>query len=367
MKVTFICLMLLVSSASASANSGWGGITATGLTFSQTDAVQMVEEDLVIGPELISVDYVFRNITGQDVTGEVIFPLPPISVQHIGDYYGAVYEVRNKDNLVEFSATVDSTPKQVRVDRIAVIEPEDAGSSGAQPYDNPGRDVTAIVTRYGLPLQLDESAVRTAVRAMSSEDRALADSEGIIDLWDDGKSATPLWSIVLRYHWTQTFPAGQEVRVRIEYENRPAGGLFAWLDPPEANLIDPQMKALSDLFCIDTQTSREIYALLKDFPDGEMPHSRIDGRVSTMAAGGAQYTFFILRTATTWAGPIGRFRLTVDKGDPETVISLCLKNLRQTSPTTYVFEKYNYVPEKDLAILHVFSMGYFMKHPDWGQ
>jgi Domain of unknown function (DUF4424) len=366
MKIVLACLMVLVSCVSANANSGWGGITATGLTFSETESVQLVEEDLVIGPDRISVDYVFRNITGQDVTGEVIFPLPPIGVEQIGDY-GTLYDVRNKDNMVEFSVAVDGAPQAVRIDRMAVIEPEDAASSPAQSYDNPGRDVTSIIKRYGLQLQFDEAAFRSAFRDMSPQDRASADSEGIINLWEDGEHATPLWSIVLRYHWTQTFAAGQDVSVHIEYENRSAGGLFGWLDPPEANLTDPEMKPLGDLFCIDTQTSKDIYALLKDFPDGEMPYNRIDGRVSTLAFGGAQFTFFILRTANTWAGPIGRFRLTVDKGDPETMVSLCLEDLKQTSSTTYVFERENYVPDQDLAILHVFSMGYFLEHPDWGQ
>lgn len=366
MKIILACLTVLASCVSANANAGWGGITATGLTFSETESVQMVEEDLVIGPDRISVDYVFRNITGQDVTGEVIFPLPPISVKHIGDYYGAVYDVRNKDNMVDFSVAVDGAPQAVRIDRIAVIEPEDAASTPAQPYDNPGRDVTAIIKRYGFPLQFDEAAFRSAFRDLSPQDRASADSEGMIDLSEDGEHATPLWSIALRYHWTQTFAAGQDVSVHIEYENRSAGGLFVWLDPPEANFTVPAMKALGDLFCIDTQTSMDIYALLKDFSGGEMPHNRTEGRLSTLA-GGAQFTVFILRTANAWAGPIGRFRLTVDKGDPETVVSLCLEDLKQTSPTTYVFERENYVPDQDLSILHVFSKGYFLEHPDWGK
>ena len=64
----------------AAANDGFGGLSATGLTFGQTDAVAMLEEDLFIGIDRISVEYLFRNTTAADVTGEVIFPLPPVAV-----------------------------------------------------------------------------------------------------------------------------------------------------------------------------------------------------------------------------------------------------------------------------------------------
>ena len=53
----------------ASANDGFGGLSSVGLTFDQTDAVEMVEENLFISIDKVAVDYVFRNTTGADVTG----------------------------------------------------------------------------------------------------------------------------------------------------------------------------------------------------------------------------------------------------------------------------------------------------------
>ena len=69
-----LCLAFCGTALPALANDGFGGLSATGLTFGQTDAVAMEEEKLFIGIDKITVDYVFRNTTDKDVTGEVIFP-----------------------------------------------------------------------------------------------------------------------------------------------------------------------------------------------------------------------------------------------------------------------------------------------------
>ena len=62
---------------------------------------------------------------------------------------------------------------------------------------------------------------------------------------------------------------------------------------------------------------------------------------------------YVLRTANSWAGPIGHFRLTLDKGAANRVISLCAEGLRKTGPTTFVMEKTDFTPDSDLEILLV--------------
>ncbi len=69
------------------------------------------------------------------------------------------------------------------------------------------------------------------------------------------------------------------------------------------------------------------------------------------AKGQAYNIAYILRTANSWAGPIGRFTLTVDKGDPGNIVSLCADGIRKTGPTTFLQEKTDYVPDGDLHIL----------------
>lgn len=124
MRTLFLALGLACGAwaGQAMANDGFGGLSATGLTFGQTDAVAMVEEDLFIGMDRVAVEYLFRNTTGADVTGEVIFPLPPISIgaQMMSDWN--LPDDRGRDNLVNFTATVNGQPVALAIDRQAVIE-----------------------------------------------------------------------------------------------------------------------------------------------------------------------------------------------------------------------------------------------------
>jgi hypothetical protein len=128
------------------------------------------------------------------------------------------------------------------------------------------------------------------------------------------------WSIVTRYHWTQTFPAGKAVKVSHSYTNRPPGGLFYWTDPPE----DYQTYLVGQ-YCIDTGTSKAMARALQN-PQGDE-----FGNYGT-----AWNIAYVLRTANSWAGPIGKFTLTLDKGDPKNVISLCAEGVKKTGPTTFV-------------------------------
>ena len=330
----------------ALANDGWGGLSATGLTFGQTDAVAMLEEDLFISMDRISVDYVFRNITDADVTGEVIFPLPPIPVWASYESMMNLPEDSERENLVDFTATVDGQPVAVKVDRIAVVE---EGFDEERPpsvlYDNPGRDVTADLARLGIPLTLDAEALRTALLALGPTERAEATRLGLAEyLEGDAAQNRPeevwaYWSIVIRYHWTQTFPAGKEMRVHHEYLSLPPGGLFYWTEPPEE-----WQDYLRDMYCIDEGTSK---ALVK----------ALEGPEDEQGGYGTSYNIsYVLKTANSWAGPIGKFRLTLDKGAPENVISLCAEGVHKTGPTTFVIEKTSYVPDSDLDVLIVLPM-----------
>ena len=341
-------LILGLPALPAQANDGFGGLSATGLTFGQTDAIAMKSEDLYISPTFISVDYVFANTTDQDVTGEVIFPLPPIDILSLTEGMINLPEDVTRDNLVSFTAIVDGQPVPVDIDRIAVLaQPWDPGSAARAVYDTPGRDVTAEMARLGLPLSLDAEVVRAALNDLTPAQRAQALKAGLINVYDrdavDARNNSfPLWSVVLRYHWTQTFPAGKDLRVSHAYDNLPPGGLFGWTDPPEEYQAD-----LLKSHCIDAGTSRALVKALKN------PQGPDAGDYGT-----AYFISYVLRTANSWAGPIGTFRLTLDKGNPDNIISLCADGVVKTGPTTFVIEKTNYTPERDLEILVVVPADY---------
>lgn len=320
------------------ANDGFGGLAATGLTFGQTEAIAMEREDLFIGLDRVRVAYRFRNTTDRDVTGEVIFPLPPISLQYLMSSDFNLPE--DRENLVAFTATVAGQPVTPKIDRIAVLEPIWAeGRDPAEQYDTPGRDVTAILARHAIPLTLDPATTAAQLLALPPDVQAALKSEGIADFYEGDPAqgfppeAWPLWSIVIRYHWTQTFPAGAALDVAHDYENRPPGGLFGWQHPPQ----EDWEKDIAARYCIDDATSRAIAKRLA--PAGGI--------------GIAYNLAYVLRTANSWAGPIGDFTLTLDKGAAENVISLCADGVRKTGSTTFEIRKTGYSPDRDLDILIV--------------
>ena len=68
---------------------------------------------------------------------------------------------------------------------------------------------------------------------------------------------------------------------------------------------------------------------------------------------------YVLTTGGNWAlGTIGDFKLTIDKGDPDNLVSFCGENVRKTGPTTFEMTAKDFYPERDLdiLILHPFEM-----------
>jgi hypothetical protein len=168
-----LILICALATGAAEANDGFGGLTATGLEFRHTEAVAMVSEDLRISPARIEVDYVLRNLTDSAVTGEVIFPLPPIPV---GDLKMAMWnlpEDPDRPNLLHFTATVDGRPVPLSIDRVAVLAPPwTEGRPLSAAYGTPGHDVTNLLNALGIPLTLDPEAATAALLSLSPCPRA---------------------------------------------------------------------------------------------------------------------------------------------------------------------------------------------------
>ena len=60
---------------------------------------------------------------------------------------------------------------------------------------------------------------------------------------------------------------------------------------------------------------------------------------------------YVLKTGGNWAGPIKQFRLVVDKGDPDSLVSFCGEDVRKISQTEFEMKQTDFTPDEDLAIL----------------
>ncbi len=60
---------------------------------------------------------------------------------------------------------------------------------------------------------------------------------------------------------------------------------------------------------------------------------------------------YVLRTGANWAGPIRSFKLTIDPGAADRLVSFCPGKLAATAPNTLEFTANDFKPEGDLKIL----------------
>ena len=325
MKSAFlICAALFAAGVHIRANDGFGGIGASGLEFSQTDKVAMASEDLFISLKKIEVSYVFENTSDDDVTGEVIFPLPPVWPQELVNRDMNLPEDRDRENLVNFTVEVDGQSIQPKIERRAQRFSYDT------PTGDPvhGADVTTLLEEAGVPLLLNPDRLLAALEALTPAAREKLVSADLLEIHDAPAGGWDRyfckWAVSVRYHWTQTFPANSEVAVRHEYENYPPGGIWSWQHPA----TEEYQHEIGRDYCIDEATSKALASCRASY------HIR-----------------YILGTANTWKGPIGKFRLTVDKGRPENIVSFCATGVKKTGPTTFVVEKTDYTPPDELRIL----------------
>ncbi|XYD09360.1 DUF4424 domain-containing protein [Methylobacterium sp. NMS12] len=303
----------------ARANDSAAELDAGGLVLRREPGIVLASEDLSIARDRIDVSYLFRNRVQEARTVRIAFPLPPIDGRELS--FSALALPRpDSPNFVGFTVTVDGKPLEPELEERAFVGE---------------REVTDLLRRHGLPLNpLRFDAIAAAEKRIGAAAWAelvkaglFPESAGMTDRMTEG-----LWRGEAKFHWLQTFPPGQEVRIAHSYA--PVNGAH-FLDLKEASR--PGYRAT---YCLDEAGLAAIRRL----------HGKAAGPGGYLRATVVPY---IVTTARNWAAPIGRFTLTVDKGSPEAVVSFCRTDIRKTGPTTFRWEARDYVPDQDLRVLIV--------------
>ena len=299
----------------ARANDSAAELDAGGLVLRREPGVALASEDLSISRARIDVAYVFRNQTNEPRTVRIAFPLPPIDGRELS-FSALTLPQPEQANFVGFTVTVDGRPVEPALEERAFVGE---------------REVTDLLRRHGLPLNplrvSELEAARTRIDAATWAELVKA------GLFPDAEGMTEgLWRSEAKFFWSQTFPPGQDVRIGHSYA--PVSG-FHLLDPKEAS-----RDSYRATYCLDDAGLAAVRRLHAQAPS-ESGHLR------------AFVVPYIVTTARNWAAPIGRFTLTVDKGNPEAVVSFCRAGIRKTGPTTFRWEARDYVPDQDLRVLFV--------------
>ncbi|MBS1240483.1 MAG: hypothetical protein H6R45_1189, partial [Proteobacteria bacterium] len=160
-----------------------------------------------------------------------------------------------------------------------------------------------------------------------------------------GNDMKPAWRVRHAITREQVFPAGATVHVSHRYTPMIGGSVGGRLDHyGEADYAE------------DSAWYRQKYCTDAAFIAGFRKRQRgadAKARAGGYIGYGETWIGYVLSTGANWKGPIGTFRLTVDKGKAENLVSFCMDGVKKVSPTRFEVRKANYEPDRDLNILIV--------------
>jgi hypothetical protein len=313
--------------APALANDSTAQMKTGGLEFVQTDDIEMAEEKLYVSPEKVTVEYRFHNKAAKDIEALVAFPMPDIAG---GTELNVSVDLDAGDNFLGFTVNQDGRDIKPELQQQALVY---------------GVDLTADLKAMSIPLVPNSNVSNAALEALQADKLERLKTLGLIRIeqWDDGNGMkdhpTAQWTLRSVYWWKTTYPAGKDVIVKHSYKTSVGGTVdITYLDEngqPKGEQWDDYLKR----YCLDDSMVKVAQK------------SRKAGLANKGPLYVENWISYILMTGNNWAGPIGKFTLTVDKGKPESIVSFCGEGLKKTGPTTFQMQKTDFYPERDLEIL----------------
>jgi len=316
-----------IAATPAHANDSTAELATGGLIFVHNDNVEMVSEDLSISAKEVNVRYRFFNKSDQDVTVLVAFPMPEIRVEEPDQDIALPTE--DPVNFLAFTTTVNGKPVAIEVEQRVIAA---------------GLDRTQLLRTLGIPLaphlQVTNEALDRLPRDKRDELLRLGLAE--IEESDDGKGVqkhlAPRWALQTTFYWEQTFPARAETAIEHRYQPSVGETVQTSLGDPAA-MKEDWFEEYRDKYCID-----------KDFL-AALERARRAARSRNGAPFSEQRIAYILKTGANWSGPIRDFRLVVDKGDADSLVSFCGEDVKKIGPTRFEMRKINFTPDNDFAVL----------------
>lgn len=314
-----LAIGLALATSPAFANDSTAELGIGGLTLTKSADIVMQSEDLFISEQLVTVDYVFLNTSTQDIVTVVAFPLPDVT----NDFEAPAYDYEGE---LGFKTTIDGQPAELTLVQQAI---------------HGGKDVTERLRAAKVPLMPIFPKFDTALKALPPETVQALVGEGLIE--SDGGS-DPSWTA----HWitkttvtrSQTFPAGRAVAVSHAYKPFVGGSVGSLLKPSLRSMPDmrKEVTAYRAKYCVDDGFVRAFDAARGKLVDTLQPDVWIS---------------YVLTSGANWKGPIGRFRLVVDKGDPRNLVSFCATGVKKIAPTRFEVVYKDFTPKQNVDVLIV--------------
>lgn len=318
----------------AAANDTMSQLGTGGLIFITSQDVTMQSEDLSVSPEQVKVVYHFKNNGKEDRHALVAFPLPDITGD--GDFMVSI-PTEDPENIFGFTTTFDGKPVEATLHQYAFAI---------------GVEQTALLQSLNVPLAPFGQATLAALNALTPQEQQNLIHLGMVIpmTYDAGNGEqtdyTPIWTLKSTYTWEADFKAGETAEVIHSYKPSVGGTVVAtFLSPPVDATDEDRPKIYKDKYCVDDDLIKTVSKQLKDPNDlYSAPYNE-------------SWISYIWSTGANWSGPIGKFHLTIDKGDPKNLVSFCWNGkVNKTGPTRFEMDATDWYPpyghELEILILN---------------
>jgi hypothetical protein len=319
-------------------------VAAGGLVPVHEVHLTVAKEVVRISDRKVTVDYDFRNDGPSDLAAELEFQVPPYQNQWDA-MDPALQSFRN------LKVWADGKPVDYQTESKAEIDGRDISKTL--------RDAGIDIATFG-HLQIGRDLSRSGQRVwvadyerLPEKERHRLESEGIFQ----GGEGYCVYTVHLRYHWMQSFPAHGVVHIREEYvpvvgfTQVPAdpGAFKAALTPAAGSTNAWHRTDAQDIrsqlggFCTDAHFVQTLLWGQKAFAgtwgEGMIPH----------------WVDYTLDTEVLWHKPIADFTLIVDIPPPsrgqQTLVSFCSPGIVDRKDAAHPqVHLTNYVPGTDLHI-----------------
>jgi hypothetical protein len=309
------------------ANDTSAELATGGLIFVRNDNVEMRSEELTISPEQVTVRYRFFNKTNNDVSVLVAFPMPEIKIS--GPDENISIPTEDPVNILGFTTVVDGRPVKTEVQQRVFAS---------------GIDRTQLLSSLNIPLAPHLRATNEALDKLPKDrwDEFIKLGLAEIEEFDAGKGMerhlAARWALQTTYYWYQTFYANAETVIEHRYKPSVGGSVQTMIGDPAA-MKESWFGDYRRKYCID-----------KSFLDAAS-RARQQAKMQSGAPFSEERIEYILKTGANWAGPIRDFRLIVDKGEADSLVSFCGEGVKRISPTRFEMRATDFTPQRDLSIL----------------
>ena len=311
----------------AGANDSSAELATGGLVLEKSTEIEMRTENLYVSAGEIRVSARFYNASAKDVTTVVAFPMPDITIEHRDEVISVPTE--DLQNILGFSTKVDGKPVEMRVE---------------QKVYSRGTERTDVLRRLGVPLAPHLAATNAALDRLAPAAQDELSKLGLAETeeYDVGKGMekhlAARWTLKTTYFWEQTFKAKADTVIEHRYTPSVGATVQTSIGSMEA-MKEDWFANYRAKYCIDASFLAAVEQARKT-ANSQYGAPYSEQRIS-----------YILTTGGNWAGPIGSFRLIVDKGDASSLVSFCEEGVKKISATEFEVTKSNFTPKSDLNVL----------------